>query len=200
MKFSALAAGAALTALLLAGCGGDNGSPVGAALGSTTTARSATSATSASGGSVTTESSSSDPSSDTTPPTFEGNSNSDFCNAARDLQTSDLGSTLSGAEGDLEADLQKIDDAVSELTDKAPSEIKDDINTFGEGITKLKEFYAKYDYDQAKILEAAQSDPQVLAEATAGFTDANFEAALSRITAYSSQVCGITDDSTDTTG
>ena len=80
--------------------------------------------------------------------------------------------------------------------DRAPAEIKDDVNTLADAFSKLDTFYAKYDYDQTKLLEAAQKDPSVLQEATGALSDPKFEAAASRVAAYGTQVCGIEDSST----
>ncbi len=198
MKISVLAAAAALTALLLAGCGGDNSS-VATATTSSSGAGASSATTSDSGSSATTsESSASSDDADTTAPSFDGDSNSEFCQAARDLEASDIGTSLTTGEGDLKGDLEKVEAAIGELKDKAPDEIKADIDTFANGVQQIKDFYAKYDYDQAKVLAAAQKDPAVMQQAIAAFSDADFTAASSRIAAYGSQVCGISD-TTETT-
>jgi hypothetical protein len=197
MKISVLAAAAALTALLLAGCGGDNSSVATA----TTSAGGSTATTSNSASSATTSSSDSsgttaEPAADTTAPSFQGNSDNAFCQTARDLQASDIGSTLSG-EGNVKAGLEKIQAAINDLKNKAPNEIKADVNTLATGIQKLNDFYAKYDYDPTKLAAAAQKDPTIL-QSLSDFNNAEFTAATDRITAYGEQVCGISD-TTETT-
>jgi hypothetical protein len=198
MKISVLAAAAALTALLLAGCGGDNSTVATAttsAGGSTATTNSASSATTSDSASSGTTA---EPAADTTTPSFSGDSNNEFCQAARELEASDIASTLSGSGADVKAGFEKAQAAIDDLKDKAPSEIKDDVNTLAAGIQKIRDFYAKYDYDQAKIQAAATKDPTVIQDALSGFNNADFEAASARVTAYGAQVCGISD-TTETT-
>jgi hypothetical protein len=194
MKIAAVTAAAALTALLVAGCGGDNKSV------STSTAAAsggaATTATTAAGRATATTSDSSGGGGDsTTAPSFSGDSNNKFCDTARDLENSDLGDALTGQGGDLKADLQKIRSAFDELKDSAPSEIKADVATLATAFEKLDSFWAKYDYDEAKLTAAAAKDPALVAEATSALTDADVATATGRITAYATQVCGIDDSS-----
>jgi hypothetical protein len=193
MKIAPLAAAVALAALLVAGCGGDNKNAV------TTTAASAGAATTAGGSSATTRPSSAttggSTGGSTTAPSFSGSGDNEFCQRARDLEGSDIADALSG-EGDLKATLQTAKSALADLKSSAPAEIKDDVNTLANAFDKLDTFYAKYDYDQAKLLAAAQKDPSVLQEATSALSDPKFEAAASRVAAYGTQVCGIEDSTT----
>jgi hypothetical protein len=185
MKASGLAAGAALVALLLAGCGGDN---------SPSATPAATSATTSGGSSQTTASGGGDAS--TTSPSFSGSGNSDFCGFAKDLENSDLANGLTGENADLKGAFTQLNDALSKAEDKAPSEIKADIKTMGDAFKQYSDVLAKYDYDVAKLTAAAQKDPQVLAQATALLSDPKVEEASTRVTAYAEQVCGITTDTT----
>ncbi len=192
MKLAAVTAAAALTALLVTGCGGDNKS-----VSASTAAASggaATTATTAGGGTATTSGSGSDGDS-TTAPSFSGDSNNEFCKKVRDLESSDLGDALSGGGDDLKATLQTAKSALADLKGSAPSEIKDDVNTVASAIEKLDAIYAKYDYDQAKVIAAAQKDPSVLQDVTAAASDTKFVDATTRLTAYGTQVCGIDDSS-----
>jgi len=198
MKIPVVTAAAAFSVLLIAGCGGDNKSVTAtSASGSataTTTAASSSASTAASSSATTGSSSNSG---STTTPSFSGDSNNEFCKTARDLQNSDIGNALSG-EGDLKTTLQTAKKALDDLKNTAPSDIKADVNTLAAAFDKLDAFYAKYDYDQQKLLAAAQKDPSVMQDATAAITDSNFEAAASRVTAYGAQVCGLQDDTTST--
>jgi hypothetical protein len=196
MKASGLIAGGALVALLLAGCGGDNSASVSSA---TTTDRSATtaeasSATTSGGSSRATTASSTNGSVDasTTTPSFKGNKNSDFCNAAKDIASGDLANALSGDSPDLKAGFQKASDALAKAKDTAPSEIKQDVVTVADAFKKYSDFLAQYDYDIAKLTAAAQKDPKVLQQATEGLSDPKIDEANNRIVAYAEQVCGIT--------
>jgi hypothetical protein len=203
MKASGLVAGAALVGLLLAGCGGDNAPSVSATSVSATTAARASATTSA-GGSATTSGGSSGGSTattsgggdSTTTPSFSGNKNSDFCNVAKEITSSDFGSALSDSNPDLKAGLSQVNDALARAKDSAPSEIKADVTTLADALKKYTDFLAKYDYDVAKITQAAQKDPTVLQQATEALSDPKIEQASTRIEAYATQVCGITTPST----
>jgi hypothetical protein len=199
MKIPALTAVAALSVLLIAGCGGDNKSVTatsGSGSGTATTTAASSSATTT-GGATATSSRSGGDSGSTTTPSFSGDSNNEFCQTARDLESSNIGSALSG-EGDLKTTLQTAKKALDDLKSTAPADIRADVNTLADAFDKLDQFYAKYDYDQQKLLEAAQKDPAVLQQATSAITDSNFEAAAARVTAYGTQVCGLSDDSSST--
>jgi hypothetical protein len=191
MKASGLVAGAALVALLLAGCGGDNSPSVSvttatAAGGSATTSASG-SATTASGGSS---------GATTTSPSYSGNANSDFCNLAKDLSSSDFANSLSDSNTDLKATLDKLNDAINSAKDKAPSEIKNDVATLATAFKQYRDFFAQYDFDVAKLTAAAQKDPKVLQQATDMLSSSDIETADAHITAYAQQVCGISPDTT----
>jgi hypothetical protein len=193
MKLAPLAAGVALAALLAAGCGGDNKNAV------TTSAASAGAATTAGGSSATTRASSATSSGSgggsTTAPSFSGSGDNEFCRKARAFQGSDLADALSG-EGDLKGTMQTAKSAIEDLKASAPAEIKGDVSTLADAIDKLDAIYAKYDYDQTKLLAAAQKDPSVVQDVTEAVSDPKFEAAATRLAAYGSQVCGIEDSST----
>src|SRR5262249_12666194 len=196
MKASGLVAGAALVALLLAGCGGDNSASVsvttasGAGVANSVRGSATTSGGSSSASTVTTSGGT------TTTPSFSGNKNSDFCNVARELTSSDFASSLNDANPDLKAGLNQINDALARAKNSAPSEIKGDVTTLADALKKYSDFLAKYDYDIAKITQAAQKDPTVLQQATDALSDPKIEQASSRIEAYATQVCGITTPST----
>jgi hypothetical protein len=198
MKLTVLATATVLSVAVLAACGGDNKSVT------TSTASGAGAATTTASGSATTSRSSSATTggsgsdADTTAPSFSGDSNNKFCQTARDLENSDLGSSLSGDTSNLKEDLQKIHGAFDDLKSSAPSEIKDDVATLASAFDKLDAFWAQYDYDQAKLTAAATKDPALVEQATSAIADPAFTTAAGRITAYASQVCGISDDSTAT--
>jgi hypothetical protein len=192
MKASGLVAGAALVALLLAGCGSDNSPSVSATAvsGSTATTASGSSATTSGGSTATTSGGS------TTTPSFSGNANSDFCDVAKELTSSDFASSLSDENPDLKAGLSEINETLARAEDTAPKEIKADVATLADALKKYSDFLAKYDYDIAKITEAAQKDPKVLQQATEALSDPKIAEASTRIEAYSQQVCGIETSTT----
>ena len=184
MKAFGLAAGAALVALLLAGCGGDN-SPT-----TTPTSSGGSSQTTSSGGSS--ETTTVDGAGDsTTNPSFEGGGSDEFCAFAKDLESSDFADSISGDDTNLKETFEKLDDVMGDIKDKAPSEIRADVNAVAAAFQKYGDFLKKYDYDVDKITEAATKDPKVLQEATETFSDPTFVSASERVSAYAAQVCGI---------
>jgi hypothetical protein len=196
MKASGLVAGAALVALLLAGCGGDNSPSVAATTasgGSATTSGAGSATTSASGGATTTSGGSS---ASTTAPSYSGNANSDFCNLAKDISSSDFANSLSDGNTNLKSTLDQLNDVIGKAKDTAPSEIKADVATLADAFKKYRDFFAQYDFDVAKLTAAAQKDPQVLQQATDLLSSSDIETADSHITAYAQQVCGISPDTT----
>jgi hypothetical protein len=175
MKAPALVAGAALVALVLTGCGGDNSSSTAAS--SPTTAASNANATT---------------------PSFTGSGSSDFCNFAKDLESSDIANSLTGDSTNVKDDLAKVRAALAQAKAKAPDEIKADVATVADAFQKYDDLLAKYGYDTQKLTDAAQKNPQVLAQATAVLDDSKFAAASERVSAYAQQVCGIKDDTSTT--
>jgi hypothetical protein len=190
MKLSALAAAAAVSVALLAGCGGDNSSSV--ATSATTKGATATTAASSA-----TTSGSGQNASATTAPTFSGNANSDFCNFAKQISTSDLADSLSENSGDMKATFDKLQQTLQQAYDKAPSEIKNDLATVQSTFKSYAAFLAQYNYDFQKIAQAAAEDPSVLQKAQGALDDQKFTDATTRIDAYAQQVCGLqTSDTT----
>ena len=204
MKASALVAGGAFVALLLAGCGGDNSASVSNATSSgatssvtSSTAKAPASSAGTTASSTGTTASSSGASSDnTTTPSFKGDANSDFCTFVKDIANSDLGQNLGQDPSKLKDQLQQVSDVMAKAQSRAPAEIKDDLATVTDAIKKYRDFLAQYDYDIAKLTAAAQKDPTILQNVTNSFSDAKFEQASNRVEAYGEQVCGITTDTT----
>jgi hypothetical protein len=194
MKLTALAAAAVVSVVVLAGCGGDNSSSVATAPPATN----ASSGSATTGASSATTSSAGQNSAATTTPTFSGNANSDFCNFAKQISSSDLANSLSENSGDLKATFDKLQQTLQQAYDKAPSEIKNDLATVQSTFKSYAAFLAQYNYDFQKIAQAAAEDPSVLQKAQGALDDPKFTDATSRIDAYAQQVCGIQDTS-DTT-
>ena len=158
-----------VSALLIAGCGGDNSASV-----SNTATTAASAGTTAKSGSGSSSATSSDSGSGTTSPTFTGDKNSDFCKAANDLNQMQ-------ESGDFQTDLQKVRDAFNDLAAKAPNDIKSDVKTLSDKLQSLVASGAQNE----EALQAALSDPQ-------------FSTALTRIGSYIDQVCGLSETSTTT--
>jgi hypothetical protein len=125
---------------------------------------------------------------------FTGKGSAAVCNYAKDLQATDFtGATTSAA--DLKASFTKIEEVLKNIKDKAPSEIKADVDTMFTGYQKLIDLYKKYNYDTAKMVSAAANDPNLAAE-FAGISSAGMTAASARVSAYFSKVCGLTTATT----
>jgi hypothetical protein len=170
----------------LAACGGSSSSS-----SSKTTAKATTP------GNVGTNGSTDNTSSDgsiTIDTTFTGAGSAAVCNYAKDLQAADFsGGTTSGT--DLKASFTKIEDVFNNIKDKAPDEIKADVNTMFSAYQKLIDLYKKYDYDTAKLTAAAANDPAIAAQ-FASISSADITAATARVSAYFSNVCGLTTATT----
>ena len=122
---------------------------------------------------------------------FTGEGSEEVCSYARDLEQSGV---LSGGTDLNKEEFAKFEDVLNNFEDKAPSEIKGDVQTFQKTIAALKSIYEKYDYDATKLAGAATSDPEV-AKVVASMSDPEFESASTRLDAYFEQVCGITPGS-----
>ena len=121
---------------------------------------------------------------------FTGEGSSAVCNYAKDLEATDFGGDATSGT-DLKAEFTKLEDVLNNIKDKAPDEIKADIETMFSGYQKLIELYKKYDYDPEKLAAAAATDPDLAAQ-FASISSAEITAATARVSAYFSNVCGLT--------
>ena len=172
----------------LAACGGGSSSS-----SSKTTSKGTTAGNSGSNGSTGATDASSE-ASITIDTTFTGKGSEAVCNYAKDLQSVDLTGDPTKAP-DLKATFTKIEDVLNNIKDKAPDEIKADVTTMFAGYQKLIDLYKKYDYDTAKMVDAASKDPDIAAQ-FASIDSAEIAAASARVSAYFSNVCGITTATT----
>jgi hypothetical protein len=118
----------------------------------------------------------------TTTPNFSGSKNSKFCDVARQFSEIDV----SKLGGDLKPLFAKFDSLGPQLVSSAPSDIKADANTVVVAITQLETAFKAVNYDATKL------DPASVALVQ----DPKFSASISRIDAYTTQVCGITTSTT----
>ena len=123
--------------------------------------------------------------------TFTGKGSDAVCNYAKDLQATDFGGDSTSAT-DLKASFTKIEDVLNNIKDKAPDEIKADVETMFTGYQKLIDLYKKYDYDTEKMVAAAANDPDLAAQ-FASISSPEITAATARVSAYFSNVCGLTE-------
>jgi hypothetical protein len=200
--------------LAFAACGGDDdgGGNVlgrsattaersGTAAGSDTTAKAASDTTASDDTDTTASDDSSDDtdSSVTVDTNVSGKGSGDFCNYIKDVENDVNLDSLGDAEAspsDVKKQFEQGRDAIDKAADKAPAEIKPDVEKLGDFIHKFGDLLAGYDYDFTKLLTDAQAHPEKLAEFEQLTSDADFQAASERLDAYVSNVCGIDTDST----
>src|SRR5262245_17999716 len=77
-----------------------------------------------------------------------GGDDSDLCRYAKDLEESTDSSTFSNMD---EATFEKIEGIITNVQAKAPDEIKDDVAVVAENFQGVREIFAKYDFDVAKL-------------------------------------------------
>ena len=156
----------ALAIVILSACGGSSNKAAVSANNSATTAAGGGSATTVSGGTATTK-----------PPSFSGSSNSNYCDTARRIESSQKINPTT----DLKTAYQQFDKDASLFISIAPGPIKADARTLVDGVKKFEAALAAVNYDVTKI------DPATIAS----LQDPNFKAAADRVVAYDKQVCGL---------
>ena len=195
MRAQRMAAAAAMAALALAACGsGGKNVLTGSAGTAAKTAATAAASSAATNSSTTTASGAS-----TTVPKFSRSGSGDLCSYAKQVSASDLGRELAGSSN-LKDTFTKLDEVYKQVQDKAPSEIKADVNTVIAGVKKIEALYAKYDWDAAKFAAGAAQDPAQFTDMEKTLSDPQFTAAAERVGAYFSKVCGIDTGESTTTG
>jgi hypothetical protein len=127
---------------------------------------------------------------------FSGEGSGDFCGLLTDLEEGDdpsdsIGDPTADPEA-VKAEFEQFNAIFGELQDKAPDEIKGDVEIMGKVFASLNDFYAKYDYDADKFTTALTEDPAVLDLYTSTLGElGDVDAASTRLDAYSTNVCGI---------
>jgi hypothetical protein len=125
---------------------------------------------------------------------FTGAGSAAICGYAKDLQAANITGDLT-ATTDLKATFTKLEGILTNIKDKAPAEIKADVDTMFGGYQKLIDLYKQYNYDTTKMLAAAAKDPNIAAQ-FASIDSAALTSAAARVTAYFTSVCGITTPTT----
>ncbi len=115
----------------------------------------------------------------TTAPSFSGNSNSTYCDLARQAE----GSAKVNPTTDMKANFAKFNAISGQFVSKAPGAIKADAQTLVTGVKKLEALLASVNYDFTKLS----------ASSMASLNDPALTAASLRIVAYDKQVCGLTN-------
>jgi hypothetical protein len=129
----------------------------------------------------------SSPGSVTVDTNFSGSGSGDLCTYAKQIQESGIFNNA----GDLSKEqFDKYEEVLKNVEDKAPAEIKDDVKTFEQAISGVRAIYAKYNYDATKIQAALSTDPDIK-KAIDTLSAPEYQAASGRLSAYFTQVCGI---------
>jgi hypothetical protein len=165
----------------LAACGGDDSGSIpapGATSGSSgSDAPAASSDTGSDGGSAGT----------TAVPNFSGSGGEAFCGQAKDFESVFGGESFSNTDpASLKDDYEKAKSALDDLADKAPDEIKSDVETLSSALSTLMDVFASVDYDVTKLAQ----DPEAAAKLQ-DFDTQELSDASARVEAYLTQVCGI---------
>jgi hypothetical protein len=130
------------------------------------------------------------PDSVTVDTSFTGEGSEEVCRYARELEES---GALSGSDLSKEK-FDQFEEAIGKMLDKAPDEIKGDLQKLGDAVSALRPIYEKYDYDEEKIAGAITTDPDIT-KAFESISAPDIEAAGTRVDAYFEQVCGISPSS-----
>lgn len=114
-------------------------------------------------------------------------SGGDLCSYAKEMEATVGDDAFSTPD---KATFDKIEDIVTNVQDKAPAEIKDDVATVVKGFADVKAIFAKYDFDLTKLSAAAAGDPE-LTQRLENFGNEDFTAASDRVSAFLDKECGI---------
>ena len=165
----------------LAACGGDDSSSSASDEGSDSTeAPAASDAPDSSAGD--------DESTATTgAPDFSGEGGGEFCSQAQGVNEVFSGEAFqSNDPADLEEQFNASQEALAQLEDSAPDEIKEDVGIIADALGGLIEVFESANYDFTQLA----SDPEAIAQLEA-FNSAEINDASTRVTAYLTEVCGI---------
>lgn len=160
---------AAVSLVLVAGCGGGGSSNA-----SSTTSTAAGSSSGATGNSGAGAA--------TTAPSFVGSANSAYCNLARNFSNS-INPNLSNNP---KAAFQQFDSVSGQFLSTAPSAIQADAQEVVSALKMVETAFKNVNYDVTKLKPTDLTAVQ----------DPKFTASANRIDAYDTQVCGITTSST----
>jgi hypothetical protein len=119
-------------------------------------------------------------------PTFTGSGSDDICTYAKSVANS----AALNSNDLTEASFKQREEILGKLADKAPDEIKSDVQKVQAAYSEVEPTLKKYGFDLQKIVAAAQSDPAVAAQ-LAKLNSADLTASVNRLGVYLEQVCGI---------
>lgn len=113
----------------------------------------------------------------TAPPRFKGSANSEVCQLITAIEADSNNSDTDPAS--TRDFYRRLFELRGQLVSAAPAEVKADMEVFIDGYHQIDKALAAVDYDRSKVA------PEKLAI----MNDPKFEAAISRVGAYATQVC-----------
>jgi hypothetical protein len=120
-------------------------------------------------------------------PDFSGEGGGEFCSQAQGVNEVFSGETLQSDDpADLEEQFNASQEALAQLEDSAPDEIKEDVGIIADALGGLIEVFESANYDFTQLAQ----DPEAIAQLEA-FNSAEITDASTRVTAYLTEVCGI---------
>lgn len=124
----------------------------------------------------------------------KGGADGEFCTLIRAYETdnADFGGIFSNpdaTDAEIKAGLDELVAAVGRLRDAAPDDVRADVETVTGTIEKMAEVLAQYDYD----FDALATAPEA-AELQTLLASDDVALAGSRLDAYTTDVCGVSDN------
>jgi hypothetical protein len=123
-------------------------------------------------------------------PDFSGEGGGEFCSQAQGFdEVFGDEAFQSNDPANLEDQFNASQQALAELENSAPDEIKDDVGIIADALAGLIEVFSAANYD----FTALAQDPEAIAQLEA-FSSAEITDASTRVEAYLTEVCGIDSD------
>jgi hypothetical protein len=118
-----------------------------------------------------------------------GRSVEKYCEVAKRLDAADA---KTSGSSDPTAELKTMSASLKEITAVAPDEISADIKALTSTLEPTLALFSKYDYDIAKLSEAAAKDPKIMEQLTAiQDADAKMTDITKRLEIFDEKNCGI---------
>ncbi len=118
---------------------------------------------------------------------FSGSGSGDLCEFAQEIEAAMGDEFLSSTDPDVvDEQYNELNDILGEAVDRAPDEIRPDLEIVADGLRSFIDVLAEYDYDFVALAE----DPEAL-EALSSLEGPEFDEASLRVEEYFTEVCGI---------
>lgn len=116
-----------------------------------------------------------------------GSDSDDLCAFAEEMERTFNDESFGNAD---QATFEQIEEIMTNVQDRAPDEIKADVETVASTFKDVQEIFAENDYDLTKVAAAAASDADLTARLQA-VNGPEFSAASDRVNTYLEETCGI---------